>query len=148
MVPGRTGAPPWGGGGWLGQLANSLEGRGRQPVAGSSGSGRRGACQKARPVAADGTSWDQHARPHAPRTLDSADIFNDDYCVPLYLATTSLRKRNACNPHRPPPLAIFRVSGKGVDVLTMEIEHINTDALMQAAKDVKVSGGWRVLGGG
>ncbi|PNW74944.1 hypothetical protein CHLRE_12g503300v5 [Chlamydomonas reinhardtii] len=30
------------------------------------------------------------------------------------------------------------VKSKGVDVLTMEIEHINTDALMQAAKDVKV----------
>ncbi|GLI58850.1 hypothetical protein VaNZ11_000616 [Volvox africanus] len=30
------------------------------------------------------------------------------------------------------------VKSKGVDVLTMEIEHINTDALMQAASDVKV----------
>ena len=39
--------------------------------------------------------------PPGRRTLDSADIGNDDYCVPLYLATTSLHKLNACNP--PPP---------------------------------------------
>jgi phosphoribosylaminoimidazole carboxylase (NCAIR synthetase) len=31
-------------------------------------------------------------------------------------------------------------AGKGVDVLTMEIEHINTDALTQAAAEVKVRG--------
>ena len=42
---------------------------------------------------------------------DSADIGNDDYCVPLYLATTSLRKLNACTPPPAPPrLTLARVA--------------------------------------
>ncbi|PNH09941.1 N5-carboxyaminoimidazole ribonucleotide mutase [Tetrabaena socialis] len=72
----------------------------------------------------------------------------------MALAAANMGVRMKCldpNPDAPAAVAADHVEGhfrdaaaienfvksKGVDVLTMEIEHINTDALIQAAKDVK-----------